>query len=44
MKEAAENSKVVRRPRPEMPAAPAPEPTTKASARAKLDIVVDDDE
>lgn len=44
MKEAAANSKVVRRPRPEMPAAPAPEPTTKASARAKLDIVVDDDE
>ena len=44
MREAAEKSKVVRRPRPEMPAPPAPEPTTKASARAKLDIVVDDDE
>ncbi len=44
MKEAAEKSKVVRRPRPEMPAPPAPEPTTKANARAKLDIVVDDDE
>ena len=44
MREAAEKNKVVRRPRPEMPAPPAPEPTTKASARAKLDIVVDDDE
>ncbi len=44
MKEAAANSKAVRRPRPEMPSAPAPEPTTKANARAKLDIVVDDDE
>ncbi len=44
MKEAAEAVKVKRSPRPAMPAAPAPEPTTKASARAKLDIVVDDDE
>ena len=44
MKEAAEAVKVKRSPRPAKPAAPAPEPTTKASARAKLDIVVDDDE
>ena len=44
MKEAAETSKAKRSARPAMPAAPAPEPTTKASARAKLDIVVDDDE
>ena len=44
MKEAAEKSKVTRRPRPEMPPVPAPEPTTKASARAKLDIVVDDED
>lgn len=44
MKEAAEKSKVMRKARPEVPAPPAPEPTTKASARAKLDIVVDDDE
>ncbi|MBE6820528.1 MAG: recombinase RecA [Ruminococcaceae bacterium] len=44
MAEANEASKVVRRPRPVAPPPPAPEPTTKASARAKLDIVVDDDE
>ena len=44
MKEAAESAKVKRAARPAMPAPPAPEPTTKASARAKLDIVVDDDE
>lgn len=43
MAEAAESTKV-RKPRPAAPAMPAPEPTTKASARAKLDIVVDDDE
>ncbi len=43
MAEAAEATKV-RKPRPAAPAMPAPEPTTKASARAKLDIVVDDDE
>ena len=44
MAEANEASKVVRKPRPVVPPPPAPEPTTKASARAKLDIVVDDDE
>ncbi len=33
-----------RAPRPEAPVPPVAEPTTKASARAKLDIVVDDDE
>lgn len=44
MKDAADSVKVKRSPRPAMPPAPAPEPTTKASARAKLDIVVDDDE
>ncbi len=43
MAEAAEATKI-RRPRPVAPPPPAPEPTTKASARAKLDIVVDDDE
>lgn len=45
MREAAEAVKA-KKPaaRPVMPAPPAPEPTTKASARAKLDIVVDDDE
>ena len=44
MAEANAAAKVVRKPRPVAPPAPAPEPTTKASARAKLDIVVDDDE
>lgn len=43
MAEAAEAAKV-RKPRPAAPPPPAPEPTTKASARAKLDIVVDDDD
>ena len=45
MREQADASKV-KKPaaRPVMPAAPTPEPTTKANARAKLDIVVDDDE
>lgn len=45
MREAAEAVKA-KKPaaRSAMPAPPAPEPTTKASARAKLDIVVDDDE
>ena len=44
MEEANAAAKVVRKPRPVAPPPPAPEPTTKASARAKLDIVVDDDE
>lgn len=44
MREAAEAVKVKRSARPPMPTPPAPEPTTKASARAKLDIVVDDDD
>lgn len=44
MAEANAAAKVVRKPRPVAPPPPAPEPTTKASARAKLDIVVDDDE
>ena len=44
MREAAEAAKMRKPARPAMPAAPAPEPTTKAGARAKLDIVVDDDE
>ncbi len=45
MKEAAEKAKATtRKPKADAPVAPAPEPTTKAGARAKLDIVVDDDE
>ncbi len=44
MREAAEAAKMRRPARPAMPTPPAPEPTTKAGARAKLDIVVDDDE
>lgn len=44
MAEAAAATKVKKAPRPVAPPLPAPEPTTKASARAKLDIVVDDDE
>ena len=44
MREAAEAAKAKRSARPAMPAPPAHEPTTKAGARAKLDIVVDDDE
>ena len=44
MREAAEAAKVKKPARPAVPAPPAPEPTTKAGARAKLDIVVDDDE
>lgn len=43
MKESAEEAKA-KKPRPAAPQPPAPEPTTKANARAKLDIVVDDDE
>ena len=44
MREAAEAAKAKKPARPAMPAPPAHEPTTKAGARAKLDIVVDDDE
>ncbi len=44
MEDANAAAKVVRKPRPVAPPPSAPEPTTKASARAKLDIVVDDDE
>ena len=44
MAEANAAAKVVRKPRPVAPPPPAAEPTTKASARAKLDIVVDDDD
>lgn len=44
MREAAEAAKAKKPARPVMPAPPAHEPTTKAGARAKLDIVVDDDE
>ena len=44
LNEAAQASKVKRQPRPTAPEVPAPQPTTKASARAKLDIVVDDDD
>ena len=47
LKEATEKSKVRRqpaRPEPAAPAAAPAAPTTKAGARAKLDIVVDDDE
>ena len=44
MAEANAAAKAARKPRPSAPPMPAPEPTTKASARAKLDIVVDDDE
>ncbi|MBQ2842122.1 MAG: DNA recombination/repair protein RecA, partial [Clostridia bacterium] len=44
MREAAEAAKAKKPARPAVPAPPAPEPTTKAGARAKLDIVVDDDE
>lgn len=44
MAEAAASAKVKKAPRPVAPPLPVPEPTTKASARAKLDIVVDDDE
>ena len=44
MREAAEAAKAKKPARPAMPAPPAAEPTTKAGARAKLDIVVDDDE
>ncbi|MBO5859012.1 MAG: DNA recombination/repair protein RecA, partial [Clostridia bacterium] len=43
LNEAASASKI-KKPRPTMPEPPAPQPTTKASARAKLDIVVDDDD
>lgn len=43
LKEAAGNNKV-KKPAADAPVAPAPQPTTKASARAKLDIVVDDDD
>lgn len=44
MAEANAAAKAAKKPRPAAPPMPAPEPTTKASARAKLDIVVDDDE
>ena len=46
LKEATEASKVIKKnaEKPVAPVLPAPEPTTKAGARAKLDIVVDDDE
>ncbi|MBP3696045.1 MAG: recombinase RecA [Clostridia bacterium] len=45
LKEAASSSKAAKKPAvAAAPAAPAPQPTTKASARAKLDIVVDDDD
>lgn len=43
MNEAAEAAKI-RKPKSAAPVAPASEPMTKASARARLDIVVDDDE
>ena len=43
LREASSASKV-KKAKPEAPVAPAPQPTTKASARAKLDIVVDDDD
>ncbi|MBQ4627305.1 MAG: recombinase RecA [Clostridia bacterium] len=46
LKEATEASKIVKKnaEKPVAPVLPTPEPTTKAGARAKLDIVVDDDE
>lgn len=45
LKEAASSSKAAKKPAvAAAPEAPAPQPTTKASARAKLDIVVDDDD
>ena len=44
MREQAETAKVRKPAKTVVPVAPAPEPTTKANARAKLDIVVDDDE
>ena len=44
MREAAEAARAKKPQRPVMSAPPAAEPTTKAGARAKLDIVVDDDE
>ena len=44
LKEAASHNKAQKPARPAMPEAPAPQVTTKAGARAKLDIVVDDDD
>ena len=44
MKESSESAKAKKSKAAPVAAPPAPEPTTKAGARAKLDIVVDDED